>query len=184
MLKWCWCWYVILHKTTFFVNGYMRYRSVLVALTGIFLYCDVAIDCSVLPYSGSSGIIYPTREPIARWSLAAGNKLIQKVAPYLTRTRALFFALYVSNKSYYCAKHNHKLNQIRICNHWHQLPSLVSGNWHIAPSAPWVSILYFHGALWFSWDKENRDWCKLHWCNSDLSTLRFIFFRLVHLYHC
>ena len=41
---------------------------------------------------------------------AAGKIGFTRVAPYLTRTRALFFALYVDNKSYYSAKHNYKLD--------------------------------------------------------------------------
>ncbi len=61
---------------------------------------------------------------MAREHLAAGKLSVQKVAPYFTRARALLFACNVNNKSYYSAKHNYKLNQIRICNHWHQLPSI------------------------------------------------------------
>lgn len=52
--------------------------------------------------SGECVIIYLTREPKARVHLAAGN-CGKKVAPYLTRTRALLFTLYVDNKSYYSA---------------------------------------------------------------------------------
>ena len=49
--------------------------------------------------------------------------MLQKVAPYFTRARALLFALSVNNKSYYSAKHNYKLDQIRICNkQWHHPP--------------------------------------------------------------
>ena len=33
--------------------------------------------------------------------------------------------MYIDNKSNDCTKHNYKLDQIRVCNHWHQLPSLV-----------------------------------------------------------
>ena len=66
---------------------------------------------------------------MARVQLAAGKiVLLQKIAPYFTRARALFFTCKIDNKSYYDAKHNHKLNQISICNHWHQLPSVVSGS--------------------------------------------------------
>ena len=72
-------------------------------------------------------IIYLTREPKARVHLAA-DKLVyyKKVAPYFTRARALLFASDVNNKSYNGAKHNHKLNQIRICNH-STSPFLSSG---------------------------------------------------------
>lgn len=48
---------------------------------------------------------------MARTHLAAGKIVCyKKVALYLTRTRALLFALYVDNKSYYSAKHNYKLD--------------------------------------------------------------------------
>jgi len=64
---------------------------------------------------------------MAREHLAAGKQFATKIVPYLTRTRALFFALYVDNKSYNSAKHNHELDQIRISNHWHQPLSIKSG---------------------------------------------------------
>ena len=47
---------------------------------------------------------------------------VQKVAPYITRAGELLFAFYVDNKSYYCAKHNYKCEQVTVCNHKHQPP--------------------------------------------------------------
>lgn len=60
---------------------------------------------------------------MAREHLAAGKYDSTKVAPYLTRTRALLFAFDVNNKSNHSAKHNYKCEQVTVCNHWHQLPS-------------------------------------------------------------
>ena len=64
---------------------------------------------SLLQKLGILCIICLTREPMARVHLAAG-KYQCKIAPYLTRARALFFAYNIDNKSYYSAKHNHKLD--------------------------------------------------------------------------
>ena len=47
---------------------------------------------------------------MARVHLAAGKYQCKKIAPYLTRTRALLFAFDVDNKSYYSAKHKYKLD--------------------------------------------------------------------------
>ena len=41
---------------------------------------------------------------------AAGKIGFTRVAPYLTRTRALFFACHVNCKSYNGTKHNYKLD--------------------------------------------------------------------------
>ena len=38
------------------------------------------------------------------------SRMLQKVAPYFTRAGALLFACAINNKSYYSAKHNHKLD--------------------------------------------------------------------------
>ena len=47
---------------------------------------------------------------------------VQKAAPFFTRAGALLFAFNVDNKSYYCAKHNYKCEQVTVCNHKHQPP--------------------------------------------------------------
>ena len=67
-----------------------------------------------------------TREPNARAYLAAGNNSYCKSSTRATKLRVLLFALRYNNKSYYGTKHNHKLEQIRVCNHWHQLLSFAS----------------------------------------------------------
>ncbi len=52
------------------------------------------------------------------------------------------------DKSHDCTKHDYKGKQITICNvHKHQPTFLLQvGGWHIAPSAPWVNLLYFQSA--------------------------------------
>ena len=66
-------------------------------------------------------IICLTREPLTSERLAAGNS-ISKIAPYFTRAGALFF---VSYKRYNGTKHNHKREQVHVCNHSTSLLSFV-----------------------------------------------------------
>ena len=79
-----------------------------------------------------------TREPNARAYLAAGNYMLQKSSTRVTKLRVLLFALKYNNKSHYSTKHNHKLEQIRVCNHWHQLLSFASPAPAQFPFAPLV----------------------------------------------
>lgn len=55
---------------------------------------------------------------------AAGNIFTTLSSAYVCRQRALLFAYNDNNKRYHRAKHNHKLDKIRISNHWHQLLSV------------------------------------------------------------
>ena len=86
------------------------------------------------------------------------HKLKQKIAPYLTRTRALFFVCKISNEGYYSTKHNYKLKQIRICNHQHQPPfTFVSGGWHNRPfGSPGKYIIFNESWKLISAYNENR----------------------------
>ena len=68
-------------------------------------------------------IIYLTREPLVSAHLTAGKICTKKIAPYLTRTRALFFMLKnCYNKGYNSTKHDDKSKQVTVCNHKHQPP--------------------------------------------------------------
>ena len=58
--------------------------------------------------------------------------------------RVLLFAYSGNNKSYYSAKHNHKLEQVRICDHWHQLLPFASPALTQPPfGSPVKSIILF-----------------------------------------
>ena len=58
--------------------------------------------------------------------------------------RVLLFAYSGNNKSYYSAKHNHKLEQIRVCDHRHQLLPFASPALTQPPSgSPVKSIILF-----------------------------------------
>ena len=67
-----------------------------------------------------------TREPNAGCRQPPAVKVSAKSSTQPPSMRVLLFAYSGNNKSYYSAKHNHKLEQVRICDHWHQLLSFAS----------------------------------------------------------
>ena len=76
--------------------------------------------------AGPDSIIIMTREPNAGCGQPPANiSFYAEGSTALVRQRVLLFACY-NNKSYHSAKHNHKLEQVRICDHWHQPLPFIS----------------------------------------------------------
>ncbi len=63
------------------------------------------------------------REPMARVYLAAGKCSIKNSA-LLYQSEGRYFLCILITRVTIAQSINYKLDQIRVCNHWHQLPSI------------------------------------------------------------
>lgn len=78
--------------------------------------------------------------------------------------RVLLFAYSGNNKSYYSAKHNHKLEQIRVCDHRHQLLPFASPALTQPPSgSPVKSIILFSSQYTTPWSESDTGAAFAEW---------------------